>query len=97
MLAVYARPAATISFDLSPSEPARVPPPPPPAIPPPQTLAPTTSDTKRQPPRSVTPPPFSADLSVVAASQFRAVQKSSKRLVWVSSVVSAAAASLLTL
>jgi hypothetical protein len=96
VLAVYARPAATISFDLSPSEPARVPPaaaaPP---GPPPQTLAPTTSDALR--PARVLSPRSSADLSVVAASQFREVQRSSKRLLWVSSLASAAAASVLTL
>jgi len=40
--------------------------------------------------------PPSADLSVVAAAHFRQAQKSSKRLVLVSSIASAAAASLLT-
>jgi GYF domain 2 len=90
VLAVYDRPAATISFDLSPVQPlrtaARAP------TPPPQTLAPTTTDsTQRR-----APVPRNADLSVVAASQFREVQRSSKRLVWVSSLASAAAASLLT-
>jgi hypothetical protein len=95
VLAVYARPAATISFDLSPSEPARVPAAAAPPGPPPQTLAPTTSDARR--PARVLSPRSSADLSVVAASQFREVQRSSKRLLWVSSLASAAAASVLTL
>jgi hypothetical protein len=88
VLAVYARPTATISFDLSPEQPLRAEPP----APPPQTLAPTTTDSA---PRRL-PPPRNADLSVVAASQFRQVQRSSKRLVWISSFGSAAAASLLT-
>jgi hypothetical protein len=95
VLAVYTRPAATISFDLSPSEPARVPPPVAPPGPPPETLAPTTSDA-RSPTRAL-PPRSPADLSVVAASQFREVQRSSKRLLWASSVASAVAASVVTL
>ena len=90
VLAVYDRPAATISFDLSPVQPLRASAPAP--TPPPQTLAPTTTDsTQRR-----APMPRNADLSVVAASQFREVQRSSKRLVWISSMASAAAASLLT-
>jgi GYF domain 2 len=90
VLAVYARPAATISFDLSPEQPLRARAPAAPA--PPGTLAPITSDSAR---RRV-PTLRNADLSVVAASQFREVQRSSKRLVWFSSLASAAAASLLT-
>jgi len=90
VLAVYARPAATISFDLSPEQPLRASPAAAPA--PPETLAPLTSDSTRR--RAV--PPRNADLSVVAASQFREVQRSSKRVVWISSLGSAAAASLLT-
>jgi GYF domain 2 len=86
VLAVYARPAATISFDLLPEKPLRTP------AAAPGTLAPLTSDSARR--RAV--PPRNADLSVVAASQFREVQRSSKRLVWISSLGSAAAASLLT-
>ena len=89
VLAVYARPAATISFDLSPVEPVRATPSVPAA---PQTLAPTTTDSAQQ----RAPRPLNADLSVVAASAFRQVQRSSKRLVLVSSLASAAAASLLT-
>jgi hypothetical protein len=90
VLAVYARPAATISFDLSPEQPLRAATP---AVPPPpHTLAPTTTDSA---PRRM-PTPRQADLSVVAASQFRQVQRSSKRLIWISSLASAAAASLLT-
>jgi hypothetical protein len=93
VLAVYARPAATISFDLSPEQPLRAPPA---KIVPqqPLTLAPTTSDSS---PRSAPPPPNRyADLSVVAAADFRAVKRSSKRSVMLWSVFSAAAASLLT-
>ncbi len=90
VLAVYDRPAATISFDLSPVQPLRASAPAP--TPPPQTLAPTTTDSAQ---RSALMP-RNADLSVVAASQFREVQRSSKRLVWISSLASAAAASLLT-
>jgi hypothetical protein len=95
VLAVYARPAATISFDLSPEQPLRAPAPVQPssrAPTPPETLAPITSDSTRR----RAPVPHNADLSVVAASQFREVQRSSKRLVWFSSLASAAAASLLT-
>ncbi|HKY39785.1 MAG TPA: DUF4339 domain-containing protein [Polyangiaceae bacterium] len=106
VLAVYDRPAATISFALSLSEPAVLPPPvperpvaaqpaapsPPKMPPPPQTLAPTTTDARSAPPR-----PYNPDLSVVAASQFREVQRSSKRRLLVSSLASAAAASALTL
>jgi len=88
VLAVYERPAATISFDLSPVPPVRAVPSVPPA---PQTLAPTTTDSPQRALR-----PTNADLSVVAASDFRQVQRSSKRLVVVSSLASAAAASLLT-
>lgn len=90
VLAVYARPAATVSFDLSPEQPLRAAPPA--AGVPAHTLAPTTTDSAQ---RRATGP-RSADLSVVAASQFREVQRSSKRLVWLSSLASAAAASLLT-
>jgi len=86
VLAVYARPAATISFDLSPEQPLQA------APAAPGTLAPLTSDSTRR----RAPPPRNADLSVVAASQFREVQRSSKRLVWLSSLGSAAVASLLT-
>jgi|GEM_PF-4468206 len=90
VLAVYARPAATISFDLSPVQPLRTTPSAPPT--PPHTLAPTTTDsTQRR-----APSPRTADLSVVAASDFRQVQRSSKRLIVLSSLASAAAASLLT-
>ncbi len=93
VLAVYERPTATISFDLSPEQPVRAPPPQ--SIPQqPLTLAPTTSDSS---PGSAPPPPNRyADLSVVAAADFRAVKRSSKRSVVVWSVLSAAAASLLT-
>jgi hypothetical protein len=90
VLAVYARPAATISFDLSPEQPLRAPPPP--SVPAPHSLAPTTADSA---PRSA-PPYRGADLSVVAAADFRAVKRSSKRLVLAWSLASAAAASLLT-
>lgn len=89
VLAVYDRPAATISFDLSPVQPLRSAPP---SAPAPQTLAPTTTDSAQR----RAPAPRNADLSVVAASDFRQVQRSSKRLVLISSVASAAAASLLT-
>jgi hypothetical protein len=89
VLAVYARPAATISFELSPPEPARTTAP---ASSAPQTLAPMTTDSAQR----RAPLPRHADLSVVAASDFRQVQRSSKRLVWLSSLASAAAASLLT-
>lgn len=90
VLAVYARPAATISFDLAPVEPRRSTSTAP--LTPPQTLAPTTTDSAQR--RG--PAPRNADLSVVAASDFRQVQRSSKRLVVISSLASAAAASLLT-
>lgn len=90
VLAVYTRPAATISFDLEPVEPRRTTSTAPPT--PPQTLAPTTTDsTQRR-----APIPRNADLSVVAARDFRQVKRSSQRLVWISSLASAAAASLLT-
>ena len=90
VLAVYTRPAATISFDLSPVQPLRTTQSAPPT--PPHTLAPTTTDsTQRR-----APVPRNADLSVVAASDFRQIQRSSKRLVLFSSLASAAAASLLT-
>ena len=87
VLAVYDRPVATISFDLSPPPSTRAE-----AVAVPQTLAPTTTDSAERRP----PPPSNRDLSVVAASQFRSAQSSSKRLVWLSSLASAAAASLLT-
>lgn len=89
VLAVYDRPAATISFDLSPVQPLRSAPP---SAPAPQTLAPTTTDSAQK----RAPAPRNADLSVVAASDFRQVQRSSKRLVLISSLASAAAASLVT-
>ena len=90
VLAVYERPAATISFDLSPVQPLRTVPG---ALPtPPHTLAPTTTDSIQR----RAPAPRNSDLSVVAASDFRQVQRSSKRLVLLSSLGSAAAASLLT-
>jgi GYF domain 2 len=89
VLAVYDRPAATISFDLSPVQPLRTAPP---SAPAPQTLAPTTTDSAQR----RAPAPRNADLSVVAASDFRQVQRSSKRLVLLSSLASAAAASLVT-
>ncbi len=91
VLAVYARPAATISFDLSPEQPLRAPAPP--SVPAPQTLAPTTADRSS---RSAPPPYRGADLSVVAAADYRAVQRTGKRMVLAWSLVSAAAASLLT-
>lgn len=91
VLAVYARPAATISFDLSPEQPLRAPAPP--SVPAPQTLAPTTADRS---PRSAPPPYRGADLSVVAAADYRAVQRTGKRRVLAWSLVSAAAGSLLT-
>jgi hypothetical protein len=101
VLAVYERPAATISFDLSPEQPLPVPPPEPPARGPapkiiaqqPVTLAPTTSDSA---PRSAPPAHRSADLSVVLAADFRAVKRTGKRMVLAWSLASAAAASLLT-
>jgi hypothetical protein len=90
VLAVYERPAATISFDLSPVQPLRTVPSTAPT--PPHTLAPTTTDsTQRR-----APVPGNSDLSVVAASDFRHVQRSSRRLVLLSSLGSAATASLLT-
>jgi hypothetical protein len=91
VLAVYSRPAATISFDLPPEQPLRAPAPP--SVPTPQTLAPTTADSS---PRSAPPPYRGADLSVVAAADYRAVQRTGKRRVLAWSLVSAAAASLLT-
>ena len=101
VLAVYERPAATISFDLSPEQPLRAPPqqqaaraPSPKIIPQqPVTLAPTTSDSA---PRSAPPAHRSADLSVVLAADFRAVKRTGKRMVLAWSLASAAAASLLT-
>jgi hypothetical protein len=90
VLAVYARPAATISFELAP-EPA--PQSEAPALRAPHTLAPLTADNEPRRP----PPARNADLSVVAASEFRQVQRSSQRLLWLCSLGSAAAASLLTL
>jgi hypothetical protein len=95
VLAVYERPAATISFDLSPEQPLRTPPPK--IIPQqPVTLAPTTSDSTSRAARSAPPPYRSADLSVVAAADFRAIKRSGKRMVLAWSMASAAAASLLT-
>jgi hypothetical protein len=91
VLAVYARPAATISFDLSPEQPLRAPGRSSASAP--QTLAPTTTDSS---PRSAAPQYRVADLSVVAAADYRAVQRSGKRRVLLWSVGSAAAASLLT-
>lgn len=93
-LAVYDRPAATISFELVRPE-APVASQPPASAPPstlaPETLAPTT--TESVPSR---PAPRNSDLSVVAASQFRAQKRSWQRWLWLSSAGSAAAASLLT-
>jgi hypothetical protein len=95
VLAVYERPAATISFDLSPEQPLRAPPPK--IIPQqPVTLAPTTSDSTSRAARSAPPPYRSADLSVVAAADFRAIKRSGTRMVLAWSIASAAAASLLT-
>jgi hypothetical protein len=91
VLAVYDRPAATISFDLSPVQPLRTTRSAPPT--PPHTLAPTTTDSTQRRAQG----PRNMDLSVVAASDFRQVQRSSKRLIVLSSLASAAAASLLTL
>lgn len=96
VLAVYARPAATISFDLSPEQPLRAPTPPAPPLQPsrsaalstPETLAPLASDSA--------PRPRYSELSVVAAADFRAIQQSGKRRVVLWSLGSAAAASLLT-
>jgi hypothetical protein len=90
VLAVYDRPAATISFDLSPVQPLRATPRAPPT--PPHTLVPTTTDSAQR----RAPLLRNNDLSVVLASDFRQVQRSSKRLILVSSLASAAAASLLT-
>lgn len=90
VLAVYARPAATTSFDLSPVLPPRTATPV--TLKAPHTLAPTTTDSAQR----RAPTPVNADLSVVAARDFREIQRSSKRLVWTSSLASAAAASLLT-
>jgi hypothetical protein len=86
VLAVYDRPTATISFELI--QPASVPP----STLAPETLAPTTTESVPSRP----PMMRNADLSVVAAAQFRAKQRSWRRLIWVSSLASAAAASLLT-
>jgi len=96
-LAVYARPAATASFDLSPEPPLRGDRVSRPTARPSEstaleTLSPLTSDSA---PRLV-PTPRSSDLSVVAAAHFRAVQRSSKRLILISSLASAAVASLVT-
>jgi hypothetical protein len=91
VLAVYDRPAATISFDLAPADPPRSASPY--SAPQPQTLAPTTTDSAPRRPSATRV----SDLSVVAASDFRQVQRTSKRLIVVSSLASAAAASLLTL
>jgi len=91
VIAVYERPAATLSFELEPEAP--LPSHPPVGSAAPSTLAPTTADTA---PRRA-PPTHPADLSVVAASQFRAQQRTSQRLIWISSLGSAAVASLLTL
>lgn len=93
VLAVYERPTATVSFDLSPSEPRRAPARA--SVPPPHTLVPTTSDAPvtRE---STSSPAAATDPSSVTASQLRALRRSSKRLLVLSSVASAAAASLLT-
>jgi hypothetical protein len=91
VLAVYARPAATISFDLSPEQPLRAPAKVAPAQVAPQTLAPTTSDSS---PRAAH---FqAADLSVVAAADYRQVKRSGKRMVLGWSLASAVGASVLT-
>lgn len=89
VLAVYDRPAATISFELDKAESVRAPVPAPP-----ETLAPTTSDA--QPSRPTHELPAETELAVVAAGQLRALKRSAKRLVVASSLASAAAASLLT-
>jgi GYF domain 2 len=98
VLAVYTRPAATISFEL-PAEapPAREAPERAPraAAPPPgplETLAPTTSDSApRTPPR-----PRRSEPAVAANAEHRDVERRGKRPVLLWSVSSAAAASLLT-
>jgi GYF domain 2 len=91
VLAVYERPAATLSFELEEPPPTFTAP----APAQPQTLAPTTTD--RLPSRPPAAPPRSADLSVVAARDFRQAQQFSRKLILASSVGSALVASLLTL
>jgi hypothetical protein len=91
VLAVYDRPVATISFEIGPDEP--LPSQRPVSSAAPETLAPTTTNTA--PARAAVA--RNADLSVVAASQFREQRRTSQRLIWISSLGSAAAASLLTL
>lgn len=89
VLAVYERPAPTISFELDRADSRRAP------IPaPPETLAPTTSDTQPRIRAAAFEPPSGAQ--AVAAGQFEALQRSAKRWVVASSLASAAAASLLT-
>jgi hypothetical protein len=89
VLAVYERPAPTISFELDRADSTRAP------IPaPPETLAPTTSDTQPRIRAAAFEPPGGSN--VVAAGQFEALQRSAKRWVVASSLASAAAASLLT-
>lgn len=91
-LAVYARPAATISFDLPSDQPldartAAV------AAALPQTLAPTTTDSgQRRPPGTPAP-----DFTAATMPGLAPANNNSRRLILISSVVSAAAASLLTL
>ena len=92
VLAVYERPAATISFELDEVDSVRVPTP---APAPPESLAPTTSDAQPQRAGSYAPP-AAGDLALVAAGQLQALRRSAKRLVVASSLASAAAASLLT-
>ncbi len=89
VLAVYERPAPTISFELDRADSTRAP------IPaPPETLAPTTSDTQPRIRAAGFEPPSGP--GTVAVGQFEALQRSAKRWVVASSLVSAAAASLLT-
>jgi hypothetical protein len=89
VLAVYERPAPTISFELDRADSERAP------IPaPPETLAPTTSDTQPRIRAAAFEPPSGA--GTVAVGQFEALRRSAKRWVVASSLVSAAAASLLT-
>ncbi|HEY6078655.1 MAG TPA: GYF domain-containing protein [Polyangiaceae bacterium] len=92
VLAVYERPAATISFELDQADSVRVPTP---APAPPESLAPTTSDAQPQRAGSYAPP-AAGDLALVAAGQLQALRRAAKRLVVASSLASAAAASLLT-
>jgi hypothetical protein len=90
VLAVYERPAPTLSFELDKAESTRAP------IPaPPETLAPTTSDTQPRI-RAASFEPPSGPGATLAVGQLQALQRSAKRWVIGSSLVSAAAASLVT-